>query len=207
MTANRGTGDRVLDELGRVVESARGKRQPPELEHAAKRMIMDAIGCAFGGFTADAPVLARELARARPLPGGARVLGTGLRTSPEAAAFANGVMIRYLDYNDSYGSAGGIGHPSDYIPAALATATTGTDLLNAVVVGYEIFGRMMDVTNLGVEGWDHVTNGAVASAAMAALLRGLSPEAIRHAMSLAVTPNFALQATRLGTLSMWKGGR
>jgi 2-methylcitrate dehydratase len=45
----------------------------------------------------------------------------------------------------------------------------------------------------------------VASAAAAALLDDLGALATRHAMSLAVTPNFALQATRLGTLSMWKG--
>jgi 2-methylcitrate dehydratase len=38
------------------------------------------------------------------------------------AGFANGVMVRYLDCNDSYFSPGG-GHPSDMIPAILAWRT------------------------------------------------------------------------------------
>ena len=33
----------------------------------------------------------------------------------------------------------------------------------------------------------------------------LSREQTRHALSLAVTANLSLQATRLGELSMWKG--
>lgn len=203
------TADRVLDELSRVVEAARGHRQPPEVEHAAKRMIMDSVGCALGAFREQVPGIARAAAAARPQPGGCSVLGTRISTTPEMAAFANGVMIRYLDYNDAYGSAGGIGHPSDYIPAAMAAAeragACGADLLAAVSVGYEVFCRLTDATRLGVETWDHVVNGAVASAAAAALTGGLPAGATRHAMSLALTPNFALQATRLGNLSMWKG--
>ena len=52
---------------------------------------------------------------------------------------------------------------------------------------------------------DHVLNGAVASAAAASVANGLSSEHTRHALSLAVTANLSLQATRLGELSMWKG--
>ena len=39
------------------------------------------------------------------------------------AAFANAVMVRYLDYNDTYISTGS-GHPSDMIPALLALGET-----------------------------------------------------------------------------------
>ena len=42
-------------------------------------------------------------------------------------SFANGCMIRYLDYNDAYASSSG-GHPSDVIAAILAIAeATGCD--------------------------------------------------------------------------------
>ena len=52
------------------------------------------------------------------LPSGARIIGTDHRTLPELAAFANGVMVRYLDANDAY--PGGGDHPSDMLPAILA---------------------------------------------------------------------------------------
>jgi 2-methylcitrate dehydratase len=45
----------------------------------------------------------------------------------------------------------------------------------------------------------------VSSAAAAAVANGLPAEQTRHALSLAVTANLSLQATRLGELSMWKG--
>ncbi|HEY6375941.1 MAG TPA: MmgE/PrpD family protein, partial [Edaphobacter sp.] len=53
---------------------------------------------------------------------GATVFCSGIKTSHELAVFANGVMIRYLDFNDAYVSQmNGAGHPSDTI-AALLTA-------------------------------------------------------------------------------------
>src|SRR5215831_887068 len=49
---------------------------------------------------------------------GATVLCNGIKTSPDLAAFANGVMIRYLDFNDAFVSlTHGAGHPSDTIAA------------------------------------------------------------------------------------------
>jgi 2-methylcitrate dehydratase PrpD len=109
---------------------------------------------------------------------------------------------------DSIGCALG-SHPSDYIPAAMAQLGAeeipGELVLRGILVGYEIFCRLTDATRLGVEQIDHVLNGAVASAAAASVVNGLSSVQTRHALSLAVTANLSLQATRLGELSMWKG--
>ena len=49
------------------------------------------------------------------------LLGASGNTTPDLAAFVNGVAVRYLDCNDSYFSPGG-GHPSDMISAVLAMA-------------------------------------------------------------------------------------
>ena len=49
----------------------------------------------------------------------ATLMVSGLQTSPDLATFANGVMIRFLDYNDGYTSTGESGHPSDSIAAVL----------------------------------------------------------------------------------------
>jgi 2-methylcitrate dehydratase len=200
--------DQVLSALMDIVAAGRAA-QPDDVRHAAKRMLLDSVGCALGSYHEQVPVIARQVSARRPRAAGARAFGIEGRLQPDAAAFANSVMIRFLDYNDSYGSTAGIGHPSDYIPAALAhlgdQEIPGELVLRGIGVGYEVFCRLLDATRLGVEQIDHVLNGAVASAAAAAVVNDLSPGQTRHALSLAVTANLSLQATRLGELSMWKG--
>jgi 2-methylcitrate dehydratase len=200
--------DEILDALMDIVAAGRAA-QPDDALHAAKRMLLDSIGCALGSYWERVPAIVRAVSGRRPKPSGTRAFGIESRLHPDAAAFANSVMIRFLDYNDSYGSTVGIGHPSDYIPAAMAQLgeeeIPGELILRSILVGYEVFCRLTDATRLGVERIDHVLNGAVASAAAASVANGLSSERTRHALSLAVTANLSLQATRLGELSMWKG--
>jgi 2-methylcitrate dehydratase len=200
--------DEVLHALEDIVTAGR-EPQPAVTVHAAKRMLLDSVGCVLGGYRERVPAAVRLVSRRRVKPGGARAFGVGPALQPDAAAFANSVMIRFLDYNDTHSAADGVGHPSDYIPAALAPLgerdMSGELALRAILVGYEVFGRLAEATRLGVERIDHVLNGAVASAAAAAVANGLPREQTRHALSLAVTANLSLQATRLGELSMWKG--
>jgi 2-methylcitrate dehydratase len=200
--------DEVLGALVEIVEAARAA-QPDDAVHAAKRMLLDSIGCALGGYRERVPTIVRGVSARRTRSAGSRAFGIENRLQPDAAAFANSVMIRFLDYNDAYGSTVGIGHPSDYIPAAMVSLSDeeipGEQILRGILAGYEVFCRLTDATRLGVEQIDHVLNGAVASAAAAAVANGLSSEHTRHALSLALTANLSLQATRLGELSAWKG--
>lgn len=200
--------DQVLSALMDIVQAGRAP-QPGDALHAAKRMLLDSIGCALGSYREQVPAIVRTVSSRRAKPSGARVFGSADRVHPDAAAFANSVMIRFLDYNDTYSSSAGVGHPSDYIPAAMAQfggqEAAGELILRSILVGYEVFCRLTDATRLGVEQIDHVLSGAVASAAAASVANGLSGEHTRHALSLAVTANLSLQATRLGNLSMWKG--
>ena len=200
--------DEVLSALADIVEEGR-RAQPGDALHAAKRMLLDSVGCALGSYRERVPAIIRQVSGLRTKSSGVRIFGSENRLHPDAAVFANSVMIRFLDYNDAFGSTGGVGHPSDYIPAAMAhfgaDEISGELVLHGILVGYEVFCRLTDATGLGVERIDHVLNGAVASAAAAAVANGLSGEHTRHALSLAVTANLSLQATRLGDLSMWKG--
>lgn len=180
-----------------------------EERHAATRMLMDAVGCAWGAYRDSAPTLARAIASESPHPHGAHVFGAAAPVDPEMATFANGAMTRFLDLNDTYASDVGIGHPSDYISAVLAASeavgANGRTTLEAIVLSYEVFCRLTDVTELGVDVWDHVVNGSVASAVSTAYVMGLDDDQLRHAIALALVPNLALQATRLNEVSMWKG--
>ena len=176
--------------------------------HEVKRRLLDSLACCLGAYEADAAACARRVAtRVRGEPG-ATFLGGAAPTSPELAAFVNGVLIRYLDYNDTYLSKEPA-HPSDNFSVALAAAEvagrSGCDLIAAAVLGYEIQCRLCDAQSIRARGWDHVTYGAFSTAALSAKLLGLDVERATHALNLAGTPNVALRQTRAGELSMWKG--
>jgi 2-methylcitrate dehydratase len=92
------------------------------------------------------------------------------------AGFANGVMVRYLDCNDSYFSPGG-GHPSDMIPAILAMADPlgcdGQTVITAIVMAYEVFCRLSDQVVVGDLGWDQGIFSVIGAACGAGRARSL----------------------------------
>ena len=180
---------------------------PENAVHETRRRIIDALGCGLGGYDDEPCVIARNLASRVEAKDGARILGTNHRTLPELATFANGVMVRYLDGNDTL--PGGGGHPSDVIAPMLAVAEArkrdGEALITAIALAYEIYYAFFKGFCMRDRGMDHVLYTAVASAVGAGKLLGLDASKLGHAVALAITPNIALHATRRGDLSMWKG--
>ena len=197
--------------ISRIAECGSGVTYhslPATVIHECKRHILDTLGCAYAAYDAEPALMSRRLALLAQASTGARVLGTAHRSTPELAAFANGVMIRYLDGNDAFPGGGG-GHPSDTLGALLAatdmTRASGKDLIAATVATYEIYHRLFESSRIQDKGWDHVFYTAVASTVGVCRLLGLSPEKTRNAIALSITPNLALEVTRRGDLSMWKG--
>ena len=182
---------------------------PRDVVHTAKRLIVDTVGCALGGYWSEPARIARDLAATVRSSEPVTVIGSGERTSVDLATFANGVMIRFLDFNDGYTSTGESGHPSDSIAAVLSTAElrrrSGRETIAATVLAYEVFCRICDQADLKPLGFDHVTVGGIASTAAAARLLGLRREEIEQALNLGIAPNVALYQTRIGNVSMWKG--
>ena len=180
----------------------------PRVVHQVKRTVLDTLGCAAGGFHSQPAIIARTLAGSVTSSTPSRILGTRLYSSPDMAGFANGVMVRYLDCNDSYFSPGG-GHPSDMIPAALAlvgpTESDGRSLITAIALAYEVFCRLSDEVVTGEFGWDQGMFSIIGATCAAGKLLGLNQEQMGHAISLAIAPNLPLGVTRTGELSMWKG--
>ena len=181
---------------------------PPEVVHQVKRTMVDTVGCALGGFHAEPSMIARRLASRITSSTPSRILGTREDSAPDMAGFANGVMVRYLDCNDSYFSPGG-GHPSDMIPAILAMADPlgcdGQTVITAIVLAYEVFCRLSDQVIAGELGWDQGIFSVIGAACGAGKVMGLDRQAMGHAISLAIVPNLPLGVTRVGELSMWKG--
>jgi 2-methylcitrate dehydratase len=90
----------VAETLARYAASLEYEDLPAELVRETKRYMIDSVGCGLGGFGADASQIANRLAAGAGAVRGATVMCSGVKTSPDLAAFANGVMIRYLDFND-----------------------------------------------------------------------------------------------------------
>jgi len=181
---------------------------PAEAVHEAKRRLIDSMGCAMGAWLAEPVKIARNLASLSSSELGATVVGTRHTSTPDLAAFANGVMFRYLDYNDTYLSKEPA-HPSDNYAAVLAIADafelTGKDVILGAVIAYEVQCRLCDAYSIRSRGWDHVTYGSFSTVAGCGAILGFDEETMIHALGLAGVPNNAMRQTRVGELSMWKG--
>lgn len=199
--------DRRTTELAAYAAALRYEDLSEEAVHECKRRLIDTLACAVGAFDAEPSRIARAVARRHVGKPPARILGTLESSTLEHAAFANGVMLRYADYNDAYFTRSS-GHPSDNIAAVLAVAdalrSKGRAVITATALAYEVFCNFSDVLPRE-QGFDYVLHTAVASAAAAAKLLGVTEAQMAQAISLAVTPNLALEQVRLGELSMWKG--
>jgi 2-methylcitrate dehydratase len=194
----------------RLAEYAGGLRYadlPAAAVHEVKRRFIDSFATAVGAMDADAYAIARRCALRVSGSPGASLLGGG-QSSAEWATFVNGLLIRYLDYNDTYLSLEPA-HPSDNLAAVLGAGeiagANGQDLITAAVLAYEVQCRLCDAASLRKHGFDHVTYGAISSALAACKLLRLDAVKTTHAVGLAGVANVALRQTRSGELSMWKG--
>jgi 2-methylcitrate dehydratase len=180
---------------------------PEKTVHEVKRRILDSIGTCLGAYHSRPGKVARAAAMSVCDSRAGIVWGTEHSTTPELAAFANGTMVRYLDYNDTYLSLEPA-HPSDNISAAVAVAQaagkTGKDAILGIVIGYEIQCRACDAASLRAGGWDHVTYGALSTAMVAGKLWDLSEDELEHALGLAGVCNITTRQTRTGQISDWK---
>lgn len=172
------------------------------------RHLLDSIGCAFGTQSSRPAAVARRMAVAASSNAGASVFGLNTKTTPEFAAFANTVMIRYLDYNDT-----GIGgHPSDMIPSILALAeplhASGQKVIKAIFAAYEVVACLRRAglygNRLRKRHVDQVQS-VLGSVVGAGVMLDLEFEEMANAISLAITPNIPMRVVRTGELSDWKG--
>lgn len=115
---------------------------PPEVVHKTKLLLLDAIGCALGGYVTDRAKLAIEFIQESGGSPQGTIIG-GHRSSYALAAFANGELINALD-SDSIGPL--TGHVSPYVispclAAAERARASGKELITALAVAHEIGGR------------------------------------------------------------------
>ncbi|MDE1825234.1 MAG: MmgE/PrpD family protein [Candidatus Micrarchaeota archaeon] len=196
----------IAREIAQYAHSIQFADLDKETINAAKRVIVDVMGCAIGASDERPVAIAREAVYAGSW-GTATLLGTRQKTSPDIAAFVNGLAARYFDYNDGYENME-FAHPSDNILPLMAVAESskrnGKDLILATVIAYEIQCRLCDAASLWRRGWDHVSYGLVSVSAAASRLMWLSTEQTEQAINIALSSHITLRQVRAGELSMWK---
>jgi 2-methylcitrate dehydratase len=186
---------KVALELAKYVRSFAFEKLPPDVVHQSKRVLIDALGCCIGAFDADAVRITHGLVEDLGGRGESSVIGSGLRTSCLNATLVNGVMVRYLDYNDLYALPAGkwyVGvHPSDAIPAILALAerqnASGRDLITALVLSYELSAKFCHAAvdpPLSKLGWNPDTRGVYVMPMVAGKLMELDEEKLANAFGI-----------------------
>ena len=117
---------------------------PSEVRHEAKRLLLDGIGCALGGYTLDAGRIAISTYRRWGGHPGATIAGDGGRVPSPHAAYLNAKLGNLLDMDDVLLN---IGHLSPVVQwSALALGEeegcSGRDLLAAFALGFEAGARV-----------------------------------------------------------------
>jgi 2-methylcitrate dehydratase len=201
--------DRILNHLCDYALKLSYRDLPQEVIQRTKQIVLDTVGCALGGAESPPAKIARAAASEITSAIPSTVLISGQKTSPDLAAFANGVMIRYLDFNDTYAGSPTC-HPSDLLAPVLAVVDArngnGKDAILGTVLGYEVLCGLIDAgAKERGRSWDQSTYGVIAAAVVAAKLFGHTKEQMANAISLAVSSHISLEQIRRGQISHWKG--
>jgi 2-methylcitrate dehydratase len=190
----------------------------------AKYCLADSLGCAALALTFPAcKKLLGPWVSGIHIEQGARVIGTPFELDPIKAAFDNGTVIRWLDYNDTW-LAAEWGHPSDNLGGILSVMDFVTrrkqeyknkaykvqDVLDAMIRAYEIQGVLALENSFNKVGLDHVILVKVATCAVVTKLLGGSKDDVISALSQAFVDGQSLRTYRhapnTGSRKSWAAG-
>ncbi|WP_411968916.1 MmgE/PrpD family protein [Haloferax sp. YSSS75] len=164
-----------------------------DAEKRSHTLFVDLLGVMLGSApTAESSQIVRDTIRAVYGQGDATVVGESEGSPTPAAAFANATIAHGIELDDTHSGAS-IHAGTVVIPAALAVGetegATGTELLEAIVSGYECMiriSRAADPAELYRRGFHPTATCGVFGAALAAArLKGLSLEETVNAVGIA----------------------
>jgi 2-methylcitrate dehydratase len=204
--ASRISGNGPMDDTSRrivhYVSSFSESDISDAVADAAGNTLLDTMSALIAGFETEPIRIGARMAKTMRSDLKSTVLGYGITTTPEMAAFVNGCMMRYADFNDVNTG----GHFSDMIMGVLAVAeavhATGAQTLAAVTLAYEVAGAMTRAGSSS-RGWDSPFE-LPAIAVAAGKLMNLNEDQLANALSLALVAHMPMSAAHEGPLSMWK---
>ncbi|MGI9525241.1 MAG: MmgE/PrpD family protein [Hyphomicrobiaceae bacterium] len=180
-------GQTVARRFAKYAASLRSAGIPETTRHNAKRCLLDwYAGTISGGMQPPATLIAKALCGSGQ--GNARLIPTGALIDARSAALINGAASHTVEVDDIFSP--GLYHPgSPVISSALAMADDigagGSELLMAIVAGYEISNRIARTVNPAHYTYWHTTAtvGHFGAAVAAGVLLRLSEEQLAHALS------------------------
>jgi 2-methylcitrate dehydratase len=206
---NSGRKETITAEISRWTAGVKFSDLLPEAVHQSKRFLLDAVGCALGGYQQHDVAIALKVLDEVAAPGAATVIGSGKKIDVVHAAFANALMIRCMDYNDIYWKQDP-SHPTDIFPAAIACAerakSNGRELIVGLALGHEFEMRLCEAAFPGIRerGWHHATFTAFVSPIVAGRMLHLPWEQIQHAIGISASARASFGAVTAGKLTMMK---
>ena len=186
----------IVRNLAKKVKSFRFEDLPPDVVHQTKRVILDTLGCAIGGYSSDSSRIIQNYIEGCDYGEESSVFGSGLKTSCLNASLANGAMVRYLDLNDTAfileGDKYRTGyHSSEVIPPIIAMAErqglSGKSVIAAINLGYDLsLAFLKSVKGVGMEkkGWNGDTRGAYIMPLIAGYILDLDEEQMENAVGI-----------------------
>lgn len=189
----------LIDRFADYVGSQAHAPLPDDVQHHARRVVIDWFAALLAGVPMAPGQQLMAAHRAELGVGHSTVLGHGTTAFPALAAWINGSVSHAAEFDDIYRDA--VYHPGcPTIAAALAVAeqcdASGTDLLRAVVAGYEVSTRIGAAIQPAHYRYFHTTGtvGCIGAAAAGALLLAPGDAGVAgHAMATATTFASGLQ--------------
>jgi len=180
----------VMQRLAAYIAQAPTKKLPDAVTEKTKHHVLDTIAAMVSGSRLPPGKKAISFIRTRGGVKEAGVVATGIVTSAENAALANGMLAHADETDDSH--APSLTHPGcGIVPAALAMAereaASGEALLRAVALGYDVGCRLtmaLDAYQFREDGHStHSFGPMFGAAAAAAALARLDEREVRHCLS------------------------
>jgi 2-methylcitrate dehydratase PrpD len=180
--------------LENYVATMRLEHVPSVTVDAAKRVLLDGLGCILGSTSNQFPIqpLLLDFARRTSTRRDSLLIGSSLRSDCMTAALVNGVLAYYVDSEPHHPQA--MVHPvAVVLPATLAVAemngSSGAEFLEALIVGIDVachVSRALDGPTIYARGFHPTTvSGAFGAMAASAHLLHFKGTVLSNAFGLA----------------------
>ena len=198
----------LCQHLAEYVVSLRPQALPSEVIGKSKSIVLHNLAISFGGVGTDQ--VNKALVLVDGYQGAATMVGQPFKANAAEAAFVNTVAVRALRMEDMLIPS--MCHPGAcLVPAALALAeqhaTSGIEMLAAIVIGYDVIGKVAG----SLYSWDtsgrtpsHIYNALGVAAAAAKLMRldaEQTASALAHACNLGALLTEGIQDFQYGVLT------
>ncbi|MFN8556194.1 MAG: MmgE/PrpD family protein [Dehalococcoidia bacterium] len=177
-----------LDQVAAFAADTRFEDIPPAAVDAAKWILLDTLGGMLASSTLPETRKFADMAARRGRDGVATLVGFADKADPLFAAMLNATSA--CSFETDEGNRLGGGHPAIHVlPPSLAEAeargATGRQLIETIVVSYEVMSRLASGSPARWPIHSHGTHGSPGAAAAVAHLRGYDATDMRRVLNLA----------------------